>query len=184
MREGPGRAAQRLHLGRPLKDATRGNQPLLSSFLREHPWPQPFPEPVLWKNQLPPGPRRRTQGRRQDLPAALKPKPAGTGECSASSSRITTSDTLIGQALAGTGPGGLRRGWETSLEAERPGAGSAAAFSAAAAAAAARATLSHNNLHFRLPATVADPQGYACAEYRARRLAEVEVSPSPLGRDL
>lgn len=70
-------------------------------------------------------PRSALRGRRRDSPAALKPKPAGTGECSASSSRMTTSDTLIGQALAGAGPGGLRRGWE----AERP-AGSAATTSA------------------------------------------------------
>ena len=43
---------------------------------------------------------------------------------------MTTSDTLIGQPLAGEGPGGLRRGWEASLEVERPGAGSAATASA------------------------------------------------------
>lgn len=77
-----------------------------------------------------PGPRSGLRGRRRGTPAALKPKPAGTVECSASSSRMTTSDTLIGQALAGAGPGGLRRGWEASWEAERPGVGSAATTSA------------------------------------------------------
>lgn len=76
---------------------------------------------------------------------------------------MTTSDTLIGQALAGAGPGGLRRGWETSREAQRPEAGSAAATTSAALplpmpqhSSSSHYPQSHNNLHFRLPAAVAD----------------------------
>lgn len=75
---------------------------------------------------------------------------------------MTTSDTLIGQALVGASPGGLRRGWETSLEAERPGAGSAAAapqlrrnrLNSSRSGCHPR---SHNTLRFRLPAAVPDP---------------------------
>lgn len=51
---------------------------------------------------------------------------------------------LIGQARAGAGPGGLRRGWEGSLEDERPGAGGATAAATSAATSAPpalRATL-------------------------------------------
>lgn len=75
---------------------------------------------------------------------------------------MTTSDTLIGQALAGAGPGGLGRGWESSREAQRPEAGSAATTSAALPlplpprSSPSHYPQSHNNLHFRLPAAVAD----------------------------
>lgn len=76
---------------------------------------------------------------------------------------MTTSDTLIGQALAGAGPGGLRRGWEMSREAERPGAGSAATAQSlcrhlsSSTSSSVGNPRSNNNLHFRLPAAVADP---------------------------
>lgn len=88
---------------------------------------------------------------------------------------MTTSDTLIGQALAGAGPGGLRRGWGSSREAGRPAAGSAATTSAPLPppprSSSSRHPPSRRHLHFRLPAAVADPRGYACAGRRAPRLA-------------
>ena len=113
-----------------------GSQPLLGFLLKR----RPLPGLRLWKDApRGPGAGHGGGGEAADSPAALKPKPAGTGECSASSRRMTTSDTLIGQPLAGEGPGGLRRGWEASLKVERPKAGSAA--TASAAAAPPRATL-------------------------------------------
>lgn len=95
---------------------------------------------------------------------------------------MTTSDTLIGQALAGAGPGGLRGGWEASREAERPGAGSSATASApqrrrchlgssnrsSSSGGSARGPRNHNTLHFRLPAAVAQARGRAGAEAAAR----------------
>lgn len=161
----------------------RGNLPLTPQLLPEATaLPGAFPRPVLWEDKFPRGPGAgyAEGGEAADLPAALKPKPAGTGECSASSSRMTTSDTLIGQALAGAGPGGLRRGWESSREAGRPEAGSAATTSAplppTRRSSSSHNPPSHNNLHFRLPAAVADPQGYACADRRAPRLAGVAAA--------
>lgn len=155
-------------------------QPPLSSSLSQS--PRRSLSPGRTSGRRAPRARARAPGkaaRPQDSPAALKPKPAGTGECSASSSRMTTSDTLIGQALAGAGPGGLKRGWEASLEAERPGAGSAATTSAPQPPPQQQQLLArthHNNLHFRLPATVADPRGHACADQRTLRLGGVAAT--------
>lgn len=87
---------------------------------------------------------------------------------------MTTSDTLIGQALLGVGPGGLTEGCGPSPEAERPAVGSAATASEAAAAASAaaapvaRSLPSHNNLRFRLSAAVSDPPGRARARGKGR----------------
>ena len=98
-------------------------------------------------------------GEAADSPAALKPKPAGTGECSASSRRMTTSDTLIGQPLAGEGPGGLRRGWEMSLKHRGPGRAvppppQRRRHRLRRSSISANNPLSHNHLHFRLSAAV------------------------------
>lgn len=161
----------------------RGNQPPLSFFLLLTALAVAFPRARTSRGRAAPRVQAQATGkaaRPQDSPAAQKPKPAGTGECSASSSRITTSDTLIGQALAGAGPGGLRRGWEASREAERPGRGAPPppqrGCRRLSSSSSSRNPQSHNHLHFRLPAAVADPRGHACADQRARRLAGVAAA--------
>lgn len=87
---------------------------------------------------------------------------------------MTTSDTLIGQALVGVGPGGLWEGCGPSPEAERPAVGSAATASEPRPPPQQRQPLSrsrpsHNNLHFRLSAAVFDPQGRARAGGKGAR---------------
>lgn len=99
---------------------------------------------------------------------------------------MTTSDTLIGQALVGVGPGGIGEGCGPSPEPERPAVGSAATASEPRPPPQQRqppraARPSHNNLDFRLPAAVSDPRG------RARACAsggggEEEARPRPPAR--